>query len=263
MEWLGGAAVMSLSRYMVGCGGEGTTQPGPVGVNGAGGFGGGPGDAATGRPAPSQDAAAHEAESGVAPGCETPFGFAPGQAAGGPFDGWGERTVDEQNLAAILTTWTLSVGGLVKTPKVYSFQDLLCLPRQDQVTDFHCVEGWSVYDVPWNGVHLSHLLDASTPLGSATHVAFHGVGGKYIESLPLGVALEPRTILAYGVSGSSLPLAHGFPVRMVIPRLLGYKNAKYVAKIDLVDHEVTGFWSQYGYPYDGEVPPARLRPGKY
>jgi DMSO/TMAO reductase YedYZ molybdopterin-dependent catalytic subunit len=52
-------------------------------------------------------------------------------------------------------------------------------------------------------------------------------------------------------------------VRLVIPRLLGYKNAKYVARIELVDHAVTGFWSQYGYPYDGEVPPARLRPGKY
>lgn len=118
-------------------------------------------------------------------------------------------------------------------------------------------------DVPWNGVHLSSLLGLVGARPAATHVTFHTVGGQYNESLPLDVALEPRTLLAYGAGGNTLPLEHGFPLRAVIPRLLGYKNAKYVHRIELTDRPVEGFWVQAGYPYDGLVPASRLRPGKY
>jgi sulfoxide reductase catalytic subunit YedY len=117
--------------------------------------------------------------------------------------------------------------------------------------------------VPWNGVPLARLLDLAGALPSATHVTFHSTGEVYGESLPIDVAREPKTLLGYGVDGSTLPLAHGFPVRLVVPRLLGYKNAKYLSRIELADHAVTGYWESYGYSYDGEVPPARLRPGKY
>jgi DMSO/TMAO reductase YedYZ molybdopterin-dependent catalytic subunit len=81
--------------------------------------------------------------------------------------------------------------------------------------------------------------------------------------MPIDVAREPRTLLGLGIAGSTLPLAHGFPLRIVVPRLLSYKNAKYVERIELVDAPLLGFWSQYGYPYEGEVPADRLRPGKY
>lgn len=174
-----------------------------------------------------------------------------------------ERTVDRQDLESILAGWRLTVDGLVTAPRSLSFADLFCLPRQDQVTDFHCVEGWSIYDVPWNGLHLSGLFDLVGVRRGATHVTFHTVGGIYNESLPLDVALEPRTLLAYGAGGSTLPLAHGFPLRIVIPRLLGYKSAKYVHRIELTDRAVEGFWVKAGYPYEGLVPGDRLRPGKY
>jgi hypothetical protein len=191
------------------------------------------------------------------------FPFRPGPGDDPVFRGWGERTVDRQDLAAILAGWELRVDGLVEAPQTLTFADLLALPRQDQVTDFHCVEGWSIRDVPWNGVHLAQLLARVRPLPTATHVVFHTLGGIYNESLPRGVALEPRTLLAYGVAGSTLPLAHGFPLRVVIPRLLGYKSAKYVHRIELADARLDGFWVRYGYPYDAEVPPGRLREGKY
>ncbi len=191
------------------------------------------------------------------------FSFYPGDKNHSVFDKWGERTVDPQQLQSILAKWQLRVDGLVARPTVFSFADLLTLPRQDQLTDFHCVEGWSVWDVPWNGIHLSELFKLVEPLSSATHVTFHTIGDSYNESWPLEVALEPKSLLAYGVGCSTLPLSHGFPLRGVVPRKWGYKNVKYVYRIELDDELVEGFWVKSGYPYQGDVPPEKLRPGKY
>jgi xylan 1,4-beta-xylosidase len=193
----------------------------------------------------------------------TSFAFQPGDGSLSIFDDWYENTVDTQNLADLLASWRLTVDGLARNPLGLSFADLLALERQDQVTDFHCVEGWSVLDVPWNGVPLSRVLDLAGAEPAATYVTFHSAGGVYRESLPIAVAREPHTMLGYGVGGLTLPLQHGFPLRLVVPRLLGYKNAKYLSRIELTDQPVTGYWESYGYSYDGEVPADRLRPGKY
>ena len=176
---------------------------------------------------------------------------------------WSERTVDPQRLEDILAGWQLSIGGLVDNEITLSFEELVNLPSYNPVVDFHCVEGWSVYDVPWNGVHLSQLFNQAGVQPAATYVNFLTLGQEYNESLPLDVALKANTILAYGVGGSSLPLRHGFPARIVIPRLFGYKSAKFVERIELSDSPIEGFWVERGYPYDGEVQPGRLREGKY
>jgi len=189
--------------------------------------------------------------------------FAPGDGNLDIYSGWPERTVDRQDLEGILSSWTLTIDGLVDTEQVLSFASLLCLERLDQVKDLHCVEGWSVLDVPWSGVHLRTLLDLAHPLPGATHATFHTLGGRYNESLPLEIALEPSTLLAYGVGGATLPLEHGFPLRLVVPRLYAYKSAKYVQRVEITDHAVEGYWVSAGYPYLGDVPADRLRPGKY
>jgi DMSO/TMAO reductase YedYZ molybdopterin-dependent catalytic subunit len=188
--------------------------------------------------------------------------FAPGTLGPG-LPPWPVRTVDPPELQALLAGWRLTVDGLCAAPQTFTFADLMCLPRQDQVMDFHCVEGWDVLDVPWNGVHMQRLFDLVQPTAAATYVTFHTWGDFYNESLPLGVALEPHTMLGYGVGGNTLPVEHGFPLRVVIPRLLGYKNAKYVERIELTDAPISGFWVDSGYPYAGEVPAGRLREGKY
>ncbi len=201
---------------------------------------------------------------GRSPDCpEGGFDFGPPDQEAKIYEDWNVRTVDPQDLDAILAGWALSVDGMVDEPLTLSFAQLLELARQDQVTDFHCVEGWSVYDVPWNGVHLSTLLELAGAKSSATHVTFHTIDGIYNESLPLDVALEEKTLLAYGVCGTTLPLDHGFPVRLVVPRLLAYKNPKYIERIELTDEPIEGFWVQRGYGYEGEVPEERLREGKY
>lgn len=244
MQWLGGATVLTLGAdLLAAC----DTASGP---------------AADAAPLDAPNTAP-DLRSGDWSFPDGGFGFAPGADKGGVLDGWAERTVDTQDLIKILSSWKLTVDGMVETPLTITFADLALLPRQDQITDFHCVEGWSVLDVPWSGVHISRLFDPVKVQPGATHVTFHTIGGTYNESLPLQQALEPRTMLGYGVGGATLPLKHGFPLRVVIPRLLGYKNAKYVQRLELTDHPIDGYWVAAGYPYAGDVPPARLRPGKY
>jgi len=283
MEWLGQATVFSLSAYMVGCGDGDAGAGGEAGAAGNGGSagsagsagnaGGAAGSGGTGGSAGSGggvvDAGSdvQVVEAGPTPACPSgevpPFQFAPPANSGPLFDTWPVRTVDQQQVSSILSEWKLRIDGMTQSTVELSFYDLLCLARQDQLVDFHCVEGWSVQDVPWNGVHLSTLLALVQPLSSATHLTFHTIGGKYNESLPMQVALEPKTLLAYGVNDASLPLCHGFPTRLVVPRLFGYKSAKYVERIELTDHPIEGYWVAKGYDYDAEVQPERLRPGKY
>lgn len=258
LEWTGKSTVLALGAGLVArC--QAHTQ---------GAWDGAAADGALDAGADAADAT-HAADAGpdasTTPLCTSPtdpMDFLPSPTSS-VFPAGRERTVDPQDLESILSSWRLTVDGLVTTPRSLTFPDLFCLPRQDQITDFHCVEGWSIYDVPWNGLHLGQLFQSVGVLGGATHVTFHTLGGLYNESLPLDVALEPRTLLAYGAGGNTLPLAHGFPLRVVIPRLLGYKNAKYVQRIELTDRPVQGFWVQAGYPYEGLVPESRLRPGKY
>ena len=191
------------------------------------------------------------------------FPFQPGNHRGGVFADWPVRTVDTQDLVPILARWRLEISGLVEQPRSYSFAEILALPRTDKVKDFHCVEGWSVDDVPWNGVDLSEILRRSRPTKKATYVNIRTVGGRYNDSLPLAVAIEPSTMLAYGVAGSTLPLDHGFPLRVVVPRLFGYKNAKYVERLELADKALIGYWVAAGYDLAGFVPQNRLRSGHY
>lgn len=186
--------------------------------------------------------------------------FWPGEGQWGVPGAWPVRTVDPQELAPILASWRLEVGGLVGRSAAYSFADLLALPRADQTADFHCVEGWTVPGVPWNGVRIGELLGRAGPRPEARYLHLRTLGDVYNDSLPLAVAQEPRSLLAFGVGGSTLPLDHGFPLRVVVPRLLGYKNAKYVHRLELAAEPLYGYWVRAGYPYDGEVPPERLRP---
>ncbi len=198
------------------------------------------------------------------PDCpEGSFDFAPSDGETAFWDEFTVFTVDPQDLDSLLNNWVLTVDGLVDEPMSFTFQQLVAMARLDQVMDFHCVTGWSVYDVPWNGVHIRTLLEAVGVKSSATHITFHTVDSIYNESLPLDVALEPHTMLAYGVCGSTLPLNNGFPLRLVIPRLLAYKSSKYVQRLELTNAPLQGYWEQRGYSYEAEVPEARLREGRY
>ena len=101
------------------------------------------------------------------------------------------------------------------------------------------------------------------PHPSATHITLHCIDNRYSESIPIDVAREQMTMLAFGVDGSTLPFGHGFPLRLVVPRKFGYKSAKYIYRVELADGPINGYWENYGYSYNADVPAERLRPGRY
>lgn len=149
--------------------------------------------------------------------------------------------------------WLIEVFGLVSKPRLISSEAWTELPAREQTVDFHCVEGWGVSQVRWSGVRVADVLDLAEPLPTATYVVFHAYDGLYTDSLPLALAREEQTLLADGIDGVPLPPQHGGPVRLVVPSQLAYKSVKWVRRIELTDHQVGGYWENYGYPYDAPV----------
>lgn len=259
LEWVGKASVVGLFSPLVEACGHGPNHP----ISRDGFDLDAPWDTPD-HPAPDSALPGDDALEDTGPkDVEDNCGFEPGGTDHPVMQGWGERTVDRQDLAGILASWQLVVEGLVEQPRTFSFCELRDLGLDFQATDFHCVEGWSIQNVPWHGIRLARVLDLVQPTADATFLKITCRGGIYTESLALDVAREPRTLIALGIGGNTLPLKHGFPCRIVVPRLLGYKNPKYVERIELVTSEHVGFWPRFGYPVAGEVPPARLREGKY
>ncbi len=144
-------------------------------------------------------------------------------------------------------TWRLRVGGLVERPQTLTYRQLRALPRAEQVSDFHCVTGWSVGNVRWAGVRFRDLLAAAHVRPEATALQFVSAEKPYVDTLSLDQAMLGDVMLAYEMNGKPIPREHGAPVRVVIPEMYGYKNVKWVERIDLVAHPDPGYWEQRGY----------------
>lgn len=136
--------------------------------------------------------------------------------------------------------WQLRVDGLVERPLALSLAQLRALPARTQITMHNCDEGWSAIG-QWTGVQLARVLDLCAPRLNARYVVFHCLdtqeadGTPYYESIDLIDAVHPQTILAYEMNGAPLPVPHGAPLRLRVELQIGYKNAKYVDRIELVD----------------------------
>ncbi len=133
--------------------------------------------------------------------------------------------------------WTLQVDGLVHAPRRFSLADLQVLPLRSQITRHDCVEGWSAIG-GWTGVPLSHVLEAVQLQADARYLVFWCSdvmrGFQYYESIDLIDAFHPQTILAYAMNRVPLPVGHGAPLRLRAERQLGYKQAKFVERIEAV-----------------------------
>jgi DMSO/TMAO reductase YedYZ molybdopterin-dependent catalytic subunit len=152
--------------------------------------------------------------------------------------------------------WVLKVDGLVERPLTVDRATWSGLKRLDETADFNCVTGWTLDNVRWGGVAPSVLLDQAGVRPEATHAAFHAVGhagAEYLSSLPLDLVLAPDTVLADTLDGAALPPKHGGPLRLVVPQQLGYKNVKWVVRIEITDKLVPGYWEQRGYPENAPV----------
>jgi DMSO/TMAO reductase YedYZ molybdopterin-dependent catalytic subunit len=157
--------------------------------------------------------------------------------------------------------WRLQVDGLVGKPQAFSLDELKAMPARTQITRHDCVEGWSAI-AKWTGVPLSEVLTRVDPQSAARYVVFHCADPMqadgtepYYESIDLIDAHHPQTILAYALNGAELPIANGAPIRARIERQLGYKMAKYIMRIELVesfDHLYGGqggYWEDRGYAW--------------
>ena len=150
--------------------------------------------------------------------------------------------------------WVVKVDGLVDTPLTVDRAAWTSLQRMNETVDFHCVEGWGVDDVRWGGVAPSVLLDQAGVKPEAKYAVFHAYGGVYLSTLPLDLIRDEKTMLADSLNGAPLPPKHGGPLRLVVPKQLGYKNVKWVERIELSDKIETGYWEANGYPEDAPVP---------
>jgi len=157
--------------------------------------------------------------------------------------------------------YRLEVSGLIDNPRAFSLAELRALPSRTQVTRHDCVEGWSAIG-KWKGAKFSALLDAVGAKPQARYVVFHCADpmeadgtGFYYESIDMDDAHHVQTILAYDLNDRALPIKNGAPVRLRVERQLGYKHAKYVMRIELVESfdkiagGMGGYWEDQGYEW--------------
>ena len=170
--------------------------------------------------------------------------------------------------------YRLVVDGLVKEAKRFSYEELKSLPHLEQISDFHCVEGWSVKDIRWGGFRFKEIIGRIEPLPEATHVVFHSFGktgsapkgqDHYIESFPISELLEPEReiILVLRMNNNPLPEEHGAPLRLIAPYDLAYKSIKFISRIEFSQGEKPGWWTLANpiYTIEARVPANRLRKG--
>ena len=161
----------------------------------------------------------------------------------------------------------MKIDGLVDRPQAFSLADLKTLPSRTQITRHDCVEGWSAIG-KWTGVPLASLLRLAGLKPTARYVVLHCAdelektldgSGRYYESIDLIDAVHPQTILAYEMNGEDLSVGHGAPLRLRVERQLGYKQAKYIMRIELVDSFAQigmgrgGYWEDNGYDWYGGI----------
>ena len=140
--------------------------------------------------------------------------------------------------------WRLAVDGMVARPASFSLGQLKSYPSHTQITMLQCEEGWS-YIAEWNGVPLSHVLDAVGTLPQARYVVYFSIDPDWWESIDMADALHPQTFLAYGMNGDELPVGNGGPLRLRLPRQLGYKSVKFITHMTVTD-SLKGFGKGLG-----------------
>ena len=180
-------------------------------------------------------------------------GWAAVKALGSLTGGWRINTVEQPRPEFDATAYRLTIDGLVEQPLTLTYGELLALPAVRQVSDFHCVEGWGVDDVQWDGVSLQTIADLVGPGPEAGFVTFHSLGEIYRDSLTLEQALLPDVLVAYRMNGAELPPDHGPPARLIMPRMYGYKGPKWLTRIEFRDRRDIGYWEERGWSVDAWI----------
>ena len=143
--------------------------------------------------------------------------------------------------------WSFKVDGMVSRPSSLSIAELKGYPARSQVTQLVCEEGWS-YIGEWTGVPLSYILKEAGALPQAKFVVYHSMDG-WVDAIDMDDALHGQTLVTYGLNGGDLPVGHGGPLRLRLPKQMGYKSLKFLNRVTLTDTlegvPVVGAYSWY------------------
>ena len=157
--------------------------------------------------------------------------------------------------------WHLEVNGLVQNRATYRFQDLKGFNNVEQETTLMCIsnglDAGLMSNAVWKGITLSDLIDPAAPLAEAQRVRLYGLD-NYTDTIPIEKALEPTTILAWGMNGADLPHRHGYPLRAIVPGYFGEKHVKWLTRIELTGPNAKGFYETQGWGPDF-ITPTRSR----
>ncbi len=149
------------------------------------------------------------------------------------------------------SNWSLRMFGLVDEERKLTYREFVSLPAVAVFSDIHCVTGWSRLDNTWEGVSTSPLRDLCKILPEAGYVVLHSAGG-YTTNLPIDEFFESDVLFALKHNGEPLTPEHGWPVRLVVPRLYFWKSAKWVVGVEFVKEDRPGFWETRGYHNHGD-----------
>ncbi|MEM4913551.1 MAG: molybdopterin-dependent oxidoreductase [Desulfurococcaceae archaeon] len=151
-----------------------------------------------------------------------------------------------------VSKWMLSIEGEVDKPLKLSLLDLYEMGLDEIIVDFHCVTGWSVRGLVFTGVKLKKILEASKIKPSAKWIYVESLDG-YTTVLPIEEAFDEKALIALEMNRKPLSIHHGYPARLLIPRLYGWKSAKWVYKLHLMSKYRDGYWESLGYHPRGRV----------
>jgi DMSO/TMAO reductase YedYZ molybdopterin-dependent catalytic subunit len=145
-----------------------------------------------------------------------------------------------------LAEWRLEIGGLVENPRTFTWDEFNALPQFEDVSDFHCVTTWSKFDVRWGGVAFFTLEELVRPRPEAKHVVF-SCYDDYTTNVRIEDVMDDDVLVATRLDGQPLPIEHGGPARMIIPKLYAWKGAKFLRSIEFTVDDKSGFWEVRGY----------------
>lgn len=147
--------------------------------------------------------------------------------------------------------WNFEITGLVEEPLKLSFAAFNSLPRVKLLCDIHCVTTWSKLDTSWQGVQASEIIKAARPKAGAEFAIVHGAN-DFTTNLRLEDFSQLDVVFALEYEEEPIPPEHGFPVRLVVPRLYFWKSAKWVTGVEFTAEDRPGFWESRGYHNRGD-----------
>ena len=151
-----------------------------------------------------------------------------------------------------MKSWSLQIFGEVEREIEFTWDEIIRLPKVRVTADFHCVTHWSRLKNTWEGISCQEILRLSSPLPFARYVMVHCYGG-YRTNLELSELEQPTSLFAINHDGKQLEVGHGAPLRLIVPRRYGWKNAKWVKGLEFMSENSPGFWEQRGYHIRGDA----------